>query len=223
MTRTAPAGATMCEHPTTPTSNPALDRVNLVHAFEAACMIRSTQPALLDYPTAAAGTVLAELSHEAAADRLAILMGHLLMPASRHVETAGIRHQYRIHRLHVADRRASLNVITMAWQQGRKALLTTAAIGSTAPLAAHRPKLAEAAWRATLLAAGRRRGRSVLGLRLIDTGLAAVLVRGAQMLGVPAALVQKENCILIKVPAVAEQERGLRWVGTPLSAAVSPQ
>jgi hypothetical protein len=199
-------------------STPALDWTSLVEAFEAACMIRGARlPALSGPAMAGDGGVLAEFSREAAAERLAVLMERLQLPASHEVVTAGVRHRYQVHRLRVIDRREPLSILATAWRQGTKALLVPAAIGSSAPLAARRLALAAAAWRAALLAAGRRVGRRVLGVRVADSDLAAVLVRGAHVLDVSAFVAPRSGCLLVTVPGEGDRERILRRTATPTS------
>jgi hypothetical protein len=77
-------------------------------------------------------------------------------------------------------------------------------------------RLAEAAWRSALLAAGRHVRRHILGVRLTDRELAAVLIRGAAVLDVPARLRPGTGCFLVSVADGPDRQRILR------SAALEP-
>ena len=77
-------------------------------------------------------------------------------------------------------------------------------------------RLAAAAWRSALLAAGRHVRRHILGVRLTDRELAAVLIRAAAVLDVPARLRPGTGCFLVSVADGPDRERILqqRGVGT---------
>jgi hypothetical protein len=216
MVQNTPAGGDVRERCGTGASTPALNWTSLAEAFEASCLMRGSRLSTL--PGAAGsgtGGVLAEFSRQAAAEQLAVLLERLRLPASREVVTAGVRHRYQVHRLYVLDRRESLAILASAWRQGKEALLAPAAIGSSAPRAARRLALAEAAWRAALLAAGRYLRRHALGVRVSDSDLAAVLVRSAHLLDVSAGLVRRSGCLLVTVPAGVDKERILQQTATP--------
>ncbi|MDG4790057.1 hypothetical protein O7626_29755 [Micromonospora sp. WMMD1102] len=187
-----------------------LDRTSLADAFEAACLIRCIQVEGVRQPA----TLVAEFSSEAAATRLAELLVRLGMPARPERITAGVRRRYELHRLHLTDP-GQPAVLAMGWRQGRTALLDPAAIGASAPRNARRQALAAAAWRAALLAAGRHVRTTILGVRIRDTELAAVLVRGAQVLGSPASVAPRSGCLLVTVPGGPDKDRILRRSAQP--------
>ncbi|MFY1673394.1 hypothetical protein ACN27G_26085 [Plantactinospora sp. WMMB334] len=182
-----------------------LDRASLADAFEAACLVRCIRAEEVRQPT----TLVAEFSSEAAATRLAELLARLGTPARSERVTAGVRRRYELHRLHVAEP-GQPGVLSMGWRQGRTALLDPAAVGASAPRHARRQALAAAAWRAALLAAGRHVRTTILGVRIRDTELAAVLVRSANLLGSAASVAPRSGCLLVTVPGGPDRERILR-------------
>jgi hypothetical protein len=97
-----------------------------------------------------------------------------------------------------------------AWQEGWDALLDTATTGSSSPRRSYRVALSAAAWRAALLAAGRRSRSVSLGVRVSDRDTATLLLRGARMLGVPAAMHPRSGCWLLTVPPGPPLETLLR-------------
>ena len=183
-----------------------LDRASLADAFEAACLIRCTRVESARQPT----TVVAEFSSEAAAARLAELLTRLGTQARPERITAGVRRRYELHRLHVAEPGQPAAVLTSGWHRGRAAVLDPSAAGASAPRHARRQGLAAAAWRAALLAGGRHVRTHILGVRLRDTELAAVLVRGAQLLGAAASIAPRSGCLLVTVPAGPDKDRIVR-------------
>jgi hypothetical protein len=193
-----------------------LDRTSLADAFEAACLIRCTRVESVRQPT----TVLAEFSSAAAAARLAELLARLGTPVFPERVTAGVRRRYELHRLRIAQP-GQPAVLTGGWRQGRTALLDPAAVGASAPRHARRQALAAAAWRAALLAAGRHVRTNILGVRLNDTELAAVLVRGAQLLGSAASVAPRSGCLLVTVPGGPDKERILRYSSRPVPVPAS--
>lgn len=180
-----------------------LDRVSLTDAFEAACLIRCTRGRSERQPD----TVLAEFSSAAAAARLGELLDRLGTPARPERITAGLRRRYELHRLHSTNLGQPIAVLANGWRQGRAAVLDPAATGVTTPRHARRRSLAAAAWRAALLAAGRHVRTNILGVRLHDTELAAVLVRSAHLLGAAASVAPRSGCLLVSVPGGADRER----------------
>ena len=85
-------------------------------------------------------------------------------------------------------RAAYATMLEAGWRQGRRELLGGPVPGASTARRVWRPRLAAAAWRSALLAGGRHVRRHILGIRLADRELAAVLVRGAALLEVPALL-----------------------------------
>ncbi|RQX11498.1 hypothetical protein DDE19_30545, partial [Micromonospora ureilytica] len=83
-------------------------------------------------------------------------------------------------------------------------------------------RLAEAAWRSALLAAGRHGRRHILGVRLTDRELAAVLIRGAAVLDVPARLRPGTGCFLVSVADGPDRQRILRSAALEPARGVSP-
>ena len=92
-------------------------------------------------------------------------------------------------------------------RQGRRELIGPTLLGSSTPRRVWRPRLAAAAWRSALLAGGRHVRRHILGVRLTDRDLAAVLVRGAALLDVPALLRPGAGCFVVSVADGPDRER----------------
>lgn len=199
----------------------------LATAFEATSLIQCTEvsrtpgrrpgwrgaPAMapLGLPT------LAEFDGGEAAARLATLLGDLGFPATHEVTIGGGRRRYQVHGVTIpADQRDSaVRLLATAWRQGRRALLGTDPIGASSPRNAQRATLARAAWRAALLAGGRRLRADSLGVRLGDQEMAAVLVRAARLLGVTAGVMTRPGCLLVTVSNMDERTRVLRTLHTP--------
>lgn len=204
-------------------------------AFEAASLIQCTdvgrlpgrrrperRAGLAPTPLAAAASTsaplasapLAEFDHEDAAGRLTALLGELGFAASREVRTGGGRRRYTVQRVLVPapQRAAATRTLSAAWRQGRRALLSTDPLGASSPRNAQRATLACAAWRAALLAGGRRLRTDVLGVRLGDPEMAAALVRAARVLGVTAVVLPRSGCLLVTVSAPDERARILSTV-----------
>jgi hypothetical protein len=176
-------------------------------AFESACLIRcadlSLQPgrrAAVEPPAA-----LAEFDSQDAASRLTALLTSLGCAASREVRTGGGRRRYTLQRIEVpeAQRGPARRMMAAAWRQGRLALLSTEPLGPTSPRNTQRRTLARAAWRAALLAGGRRRRGGLIWVRVGDHETAALLVRAARLLDVTAEVTARPGCILVAVPAAA--------------------
>lgn len=191
-----------------------LDRVSLADAFEAACLVRCTRAGSVRQST----NLLTEFSSEAAAARLAELLTRLGSPPRPERITAGVRRRYELHRLHLVEP-GQPTLLATGWQQGRTALLDPSVIGASTPRHARRQALAAAAWRAALLAAGRHVRTTILGVRIADTELAAVLVRSAHLLGSTATVARRSGCLLVTVPGGAEKDRILRHSARPISLA----
>ncbi|GAA4444946.1 hypothetical protein [Phytohabitans houttuyneae] len=164
---------------------------------------------------------LAEFDHEEAAVRLSTLLGDLGFAAIHEVTMGGGRRRYQVHGVVVppAQREDASRLLAGAWRQGRRALLGTDPIGSSSPRNAQRGILARAAWRAALLAGGRRLRADFLGIRLGDQEMAAVLVRAARLLGVTAGVMSRPGCLLVTVSDVDERTRVLRTLHTTRASA----
>ncbi|OWV04564.1 hypothetical protein [Micromonospora wenchangensis] len=191
----------LLDRPHLPSSPPPLDWLTLADAFEVACLVRCTPTptARPHTPTPPQrGTV--EFNREDAALRMRQLLARLDVPVEHEVVTGGLRRRYELHRLHVpADHRAGFTRLReTGWRQGRRELLGPA-VGSSTPRAAWRTRLASAAWRSALLAGGRHVRRHILGIRLADRELAAVLIRSAALLEVPALLHPGAGCLVVSV------------------------
>ncbi|MFC0529418.1 hypothetical protein [Phytohabitans kaempferiae] len=167
---------------------------------------------------------VAEFDHEEAARRLATLLGDLGFAAGHEVTTGGGRRRYQVQRVVVpaAERDGTHRLLATAWRQGRRALLGTDPIGPSSPRNAQRVTLARAAWRAALLAGGRRLRADSLGVRLGDQEMAAVLVRAARLLGVTAGVMSRPGCLLVTVADIDQRTRVLRTLNTARPAARVP-
>lgn len=183
-------------------------------AFESACLVQCTdvtrspgrrrpQWHAAPVPLSPAAAALAEFDQKDAAVRLASLLTDLGYAAGREVRTGGGRRRYDLQRVLVPEpqRAAANRMMAAAWRQGRQALLGTDPLGSSAPRHAQRVALARAAWRAALLAGGRRLRADILWVRLGDHDMAAVLVRAARLMGVTAEVTSRPGCLLVTVPA----------------------
>jgi hypothetical protein len=191
-----------------------------VDVFEAAMLLRCTGIASSRYPRlrhrvpAVPPDVFAEFSDGSAANRLAALLIAAGVPAGRDEVVAGGRWKYRLHRVSMPGpyRNLARERLDEAWQEGWDVLLDTAVTGSSSPRRSHRVALATAAWRAALLAAGRRVRAESLGVRVSDRDTAALLLRAARMLGVPATMHSRTGCWLLTVPPGEAQRTLLRTV-----------
>ncbi|BCB90365.1 hypothetical protein [Phytohabitans suffuscus] len=172
---------------------------------------------------------LAEFDHEDAAVRLATLLDDLGFAARHEVTTGGGRRRYEVHGVVVppGQRDETGRLLAAAWRQGRRALLGTDPVGSSSPRNAQRGMLARAAWRAALLAGGRRLRADFLGVRLGDQEMAAVLVRAARLLGVTAGVLPRPGCLLVTVSDLDERSRVMRTLQTarpaPAGAPAAPR
>jgi hypothetical protein len=188
-----------------------------VDVFEAALLLRCTGITSSRYPRqerrrpALVPDVFAEFSDSAAANRLAALLRAAGVPAGRDDVIAGGRWRYQVYRVSVPRqwRAAAGRQLDAAWQEAWEVLLDTAVTGSS-PRRSQRCALSAPAWRAALLAAGRRSRSSSLGVRVSDRDTATLLLRGARMLGVPAAMQPRTGCWLLTVPPGPPLETLLR-------------
>ncbi|MEU6074122.1 hypothetical protein [Micromonospora sp. NPDC047074] len=201
-----------------------MDWSTLADAFEAACLLRCTPP-----PTVA-GTrrpaehrpASVEFNREDAAQRMRQLLGRLDVPNEHEMTVGGLRRRYELHRLSVPrqHRPAYARLLETGWRQGRRELLGGPVPGASTVRRAWRPRLAAAAWRAALLAGGRHVRRHILGVRITDRELAAILVRGAALLDVPALLRPGTGCFLVCVADGPDRQRILH--STALGTAQLP-
>ncbi|MFE9201825.1 hypothetical protein [Micromonospora sp. NPDC006431] len=197
--------STLLDRPHRSLPLPPLDWLTLADAFEVACLMRCTPPPATDGRRVDTGTYrggVAEFNHEAAAHRMRQLLGRLDVPVEHELTTGGLRRRYELHRLSVPREHWSAYAILLetGWRQGRRELLGGPVPGASPARRVWRPRLAAAAWRAALLAGGRHVRRHCLGVRLTDRDLAAVLVRSAALLDVPAVLRPGGGCFLVSVP-----------------------
>jgi hypothetical protein len=177
-------------------------------AFESACLVEcvdTTRPQRqpLPAPVPQAGEAVAEFDREDAADRLVYLLEGLGCEAAREIRIGGGRRRYEVHRVLVPEsqRLATSRMLSAARRQGRQALLGTEQLGASSPRHVQRVTLAQAAWRAALLAAGQRRRGHLLWVTLRDQEIAAVLVRAARLMGVNAEVARRPGCLVVTVAA----------------------
>ncbi len=205
-------------HPSTPPS--PLDCLTLGDAFEAACLQRCTPPPTAARPSAvrAEHTPGVEFNREDAAQRMRQLLARLDIPVTHEVAVGGLRRRYELHRLWVPREHqvAYTRMLDAGWWQGRRELLSGPLPGASPARRRLVTRLAESAWRSALLAAGRHVRRHILGVRLTDRELAAVLIRSAAVLDVPARLRPGTGCFLVSVADGPDRQRILR------SAALEP-
>lgn len=208
------------DRPRSPTPPPPLGWLTLGDAFEAACLLRCTPPPTAARPSAAlpARAPGVEFNREDAAQRMRQLLARLDIPVTHEVAVGGLRRRYELHRLWVPREHqgAYTRLLDAGWWQGRRELLGGPLPGASPARRRLVSRLAEAAWRSALLAAGRHVRRHILGVRLTDRELAAVLIRGAAVLDVPARLRPGTGCFLVSVADGPDRERILR------SAALEP-
>jgi hypothetical protein len=134
---------------------------------------------------AAGWDAVVEFSQAPAAHRLVQLLLKTGAPVSHDTYMAGNRHRYRVHRV-VAPAAAS-DHLNDAWRRGYLELCGRPGAYRSQRQCWHRDRLAAAAWRAALLAAGRAK-MPLLGVRVADLDTAAVLVRASRVLQVPVEL-----------------------------------
>ncbi|MEU1586612.1 hypothetical protein [Micromonospora sp. NPDC005710] len=210
----------LLDRPHSPTPPAPLGWLTLGDAFEAACLQRCTPPPTTARPSAvrAEHTPGVEFNREDAAQRMRQLLARLDIPVTHEVAVGGLRRRYELHRLWVPreHRGAYARILDAGWRQGRRELLGGPLPGASPARRRLVTRLAEAAWRSALLAAGRHVRRHILGVRLTDRELAAVLVRGAAVLDVPALLRPGTGCFLVSVADGPDRQRILR------SAALEP-
>ena len=165
-------------------------------AFEAACLVRCA------FAQGRPQAVI-EFDRGDAAGRLTSLLTRLGVAAAHEVQTGGGRRRYDLQRVRVPEmqRAATGRMMAAAWRQGRQALLGNETLGASSPRHAQRVTLAHAAWRAALLAGGRRKRGALMSVRLGDQEMAAVLVRAARLLDVATEVSRRPGCFMVAVPA----------------------
>ena len=165
-------------------------------AFEAACLVHCA------YVQGRPAAVI-EFDRGDAAGRLTSLLTRLGVAAAHEVQTGGGRRRYDLQRVHVPEmqRAGTGRMMAAAWRQGRQALLGNETLGASSPRHAQRVTLAHAAWRAALLAGGRRKRGDLMSVRLGDHEMAAVLVRAARLLDVATEVSRRPGCFMVAVPA----------------------
>ncbi|MGW4466465.1 hypothetical protein [Micromonospora sp. NPDC004704] len=193
---------------------PWLDWPDLVEALEVAALVRCTPIGTTPQARPAGthgvhGVLVAEFNQQIAAHRMAYLLGRLDLPVTREATVAGLRRRYQLHRLYLPhdDRAGYGALMTAAWSQGRAAILDPTVSGGSSARQLWRPRLAGAVWRSVLTAAGRHLHKNILGVRVADHDLAAMLIRGAQLLDARAALRRRSGCFLISVDVGPDTER----------------
>lgn len=216
----------LLDRPRPPATPSPLDWLTLGDAFEAACLLRCAAP-----PTGARSSATppaqaprVEFNREDAAQRMRQLLARLDIPVTQEATVGGLRRRYELHRLWVpAEHRSAYGrLMDAGWWQGRRELLGGPVPGTSPARRRWVSRLAAAAWRSALLAGGRHVRRHILGVRLTDRELAAVLIRGAAVLDVPAALRPGTGCFLVSVADGPDRERILRSASLePARGAVS--
>lgn len=201
------------------TNIPWLDWPILVEALEIAALVRCTRigaaPEAHQWVAHTThGALVAEFNQQLAAHRMAYLLGRLNLPVTREATVAGLRRRYQLHRLYLprTERAGYAVLMAAAWSQGRTAILNPAASGGSSPRQLWRPRLAGAVWRSVLTAAGRHLHKNILGVRVTDHDLAAMLVRGAQLLDARATLRRRSGCFLVSVEVGPDKQRLLAAV-----------
>ncbi|WP_018214844.1 hypothetical protein [Salinispora vitiensis] len=196
---------TLLDRPRSASTPPPLDWRTLTAAFEAACLLRcATAPTAArrqrGAPVHAPGRV--EFNREDAAQRLRHLLHQLEVPVTHERAIGGLRRRYELHRLTIAPAQQPgyAAILGASWRRGRGELIGAPVRDASLPRRVGRTRLAAAAWRAALLAGGRHIRRHILGIRVTDRDLAAILVRSAALLDAPAILRPGTGCYLVSVP-----------------------
>lgn len=214
----SPAGMTM------PAALGRLSTTDRVSAFEAVMMMRCTAPivgrrrvtgtgpALRSAPDASG--VLNEFNQPAAAYRLVRLLGGLGIDARVERRFDGGRHRYQLYRVIVPPGSGFTvrAILDTAWRSGY--LLLCRSLDRSLPRWQQRDRraLAVVAWRAGLMAAGRRRS-ATLTLRLADPDTTSVLVNGARAMGVHTRAQSRSGYQLLSVCPDSGYERLFAVVG----------
>jgi hypothetical protein len=220
---------TLLDRPRTTAPPQPLDWPTMADAFEVACLLRC-----MSLPVGPRGRHLGEpyrstveFNREDAALRMRQLLGRLGVPVEHEITVGGLRRRYELHQLRVpaSARAAFVTLLDTAWRQGRRELLGVLVPGASTARRVWRARLAAAAWRSALLAGGRHVRRHILGVRLTDRELAAVLVRGAALLEVPATLRPGAGCFVVSVADGPDRNRILESASlnpAPMPTAEAP-
>ena len=207
--------------------NPTADtfRQAVVAAFEATMLVRCTTagraPSFAGPSRATAPDPVVEFSQGPAAQRLAELLREAGVPVRQEMYIAGTRHRYRVHR--VTTSAAAFRWLDEAWHSGYRELCGRREGGYLSQRQRwHCDRLAAAAWRAALLAAGRPK-TPLLGVRVGDPDTAAVLMRASRFLDVPVVMRSRPGGPLLTLRdndevARMEQAAGLDEVLTAQAA-----
>ncbi|WBB69884.1 hypothetical protein [Micromonospora sp. WMMD812] len=217
----------LLDRPRRPSTPPPLDWLTLADAFEAACLLRCMPPPAGVRPPRAAvpyAASVVEFNREDAAQRLRQLLDRLDIPVGHETAVGGLRRRYELHRLRVPreHRVGYARLLETGWRQGRRELLSAPVPGASTARRVWVPRLAEAAWRSALLAGGRHVRRHILGVRLTDRELAAVLIRSAALLGVPAELRPGTGCFLVSVAKGPDRDQILHRTRLAPARAADP-
>lgn len=203
---------TLLDRPRSASTPHPLDWPSLAAAFEAACLLRCVNaPTTIrhrrDTPVVRPPESV-EFNREDAAQRMRHLLDRFDVSVSHERAVGGLRRRYELHRLTVSPAQPGYAaMLYTGWRRGRGELLGGPMPGASGLRRMRRAQLAAAAWRAALLAGGRHIRRHILGVRLTDRELAAVLVRSAALLDVPAILRPGTGCYLVSVAQGPESER----------------
>ncbi|MGH3713249.1 MAG: hypothetical protein ACRDT4_07265 [Micromonosporaceae bacterium] len=132
-----------------------------------------------------ANGVLNEFNQSAAAHRLVRLLQALQIEARVDKSFEGGRHRFEVYRVFVSPGSGTAlgRILDEAWRSSYLLLCRTNDRALARWQQRDRRALAVAAWRAALMAAGRRRSGS-LALRLADPDTTSVLVNSARAMGV---------------------------------------
>lgn len=193
------------------TAGRAAGRSNALFLWQASRNSRSVAASDAVTPDVGAPDAVVEFSQAPAAHRLVQLLLNAGALVSHDSYMAGNRHRYRVHRV-VAPAAAS-DHLNDAWHRGYVELCGRPGAYRSQRQCWHRDRLAAAAWRAALLAAGRAK-MPLLGVRVADLDTAAVLVRASRVLQIPVELRNRPGGPLLTMTdedAVArlEQKAGL--------------
>jgi hypothetical protein len=199
-----------------PATDVPLGIAPLRRAFEASCLVRCTDVGRLASRAPrgrqvrlerTASPALAEFNHEQAARRLVELLARTGHHASHRTHDGGVRRRFTVHQVLIdgGERAAVYRTLSAGWTQGRRAMLDTAPVGASSPHNERRADLGRRAWRAALLAGGSRLRGDVLGVRLGNQEMAAVLVRAARLLDVTAVVLPRPGCLLVTVSALEDR------------------
>lgn len=155
-----------------------------------------------------ASGVLNEFNRAAAAYRLVRLLGTLDIEARVERSFEGGRHRYEVYRVIVSpgSGNALRAVLDEAWRTGYLQLCRGGDRAMARWQQRDRRALAVAAWRAALMAAGRRRSGG-LALRLADPDTTSVLVNAARAMGVHTRAQTRPGYQLLSVSPDSQYEQ----------------